>query len=216
MGESWVDLDLDTSALRIRTVYADPSDSHRLFLGLEHDALYTTVGGPDPSLAEKVLPIRVVRTYDHGTTWEDVPNVERRRDGERPYARIVKGAHTPGSVLYACLGSDFLLAHILRSTDSGKTWTVCGNQEGMGRVESLHVMQEDPQRVIAGMANGSLYRTLNSGKSWEKVPDTPGWGTIHDIHPDSKSGDILYIATRWGVYRGLNPVGPGVLRPARD
>lgn len=170
----------------VSEVVVDTTEPLRLYVGVQHDAVYRSkdggatfqklsVGLPSSSASYEGVRIALGRNGPHGTKFVAVksgPNVWTSTDGGDTFA--YQGAHPPAwSYEYANViavdpkNEDVLWAGnvpLYKSVDGGVTWTFVGG--------SIH---PDQQVIIVDTANanhvlaatdGGLFETTNGGASW--------------------------------------------------
>jgi photosystem II stability/assembly factor-like uncharacterized protein len=171
---------------------------------------------------------QVWRSDDLGETWQETPNgaVRFPDDTDAAVARVWQ--LVPGvddDVVYA--GTE--PGAIFRSTDRGETfqlerglWDHPQRPEwnaGFGG-QAFHTIlphPDDPDRVLAAISTGGVYRTDDGGGSWYpsnkgvKAEFFPGQRTypefgqcVHKVTRHATAPDLLYLQNHGGVYRSEN------------
>ncbi|MFN3649788.1 MAG: WD40/YVTN/BNR-like repeat-containing protein [Armatimonadota bacterium] len=137
----------------------------------------------------------------------------------------LKGSPVDPNRIYASQSSGWFGQMIQRSDDGGKTWEAVGNEfvyDGVPgthqwydgtqhpwefkRVWHLEPSLTDPDTVLAGAEDASLFRTTDGGKSWQELSGLRNHGTgpkwqpgaggmcLHTIIQDPTNSDRIYIA----------------------
>ncbi|MCB0684683.1 MAG: T9SS type A sorting domain-containing protein [Saprospiraceae bacterium] len=115
----------------------------------------------------------ILRTVDHGQSWEDVSFL-----GNRSWA----GRAVSADEYWACAGDT-----IFRTVDGGQSWQVLFGGDG-GNTGDFTDLAEVDGKVYVSNYNGKVYRTTDDGATWEGLP------TQHDdwllgVHfPDANTG----------------------------
>ena len=94
---------------------------------------------------------------------------------------------------------------VLRSRDSGKTWTLANKGLDGLQVVGLALDPRARQKLHAMTRDKGLFRTVDGGESWERVDDGPA-GTVlvlASVNISTGMGGIfLYAGTDQGLVRG--------------
>lgn len=69
-----------------------------------------------------------------------------------------------------------LQAEVLKSTDSGKSWSSLGRAPN-GLV-AMAVHPRRPDEVYAALAAGAIFKTVDGGLTWEQFREGPAPGEI--------------------------------------
>lgn len=86
--------------------------------------------------------------------------------------------------------------------------------QNQGRIESISVHTTDPNHIVAGGANGGIWRSIDGGANWTNVTDDEGFSIVGvtDLvrHPADPS--IIYAATgstmgMWDLYSHAYGIG---------
>jgi photosystem II stability/assembly factor-like uncharacterized protein len=120
-------------------------------------------------------------TIDGGQHWKDVTPPQLK-----PFAKvsIIDAGHFSASTAYAAINTfrlDDLRPHILRTHDSGKTWTeiVSGIRDGA----AVNVVREDPKRqglLFAG-SEREVYISFDDGDHWQTLRLNMPATSIRDV-----------------------------------
>lgn len=183
---------------------------------------------------------QVRRSDDLGASWTETPNGAIRfpEDTEQALARVWQ--LVPG------VGDGEVWAGtepgaLFRSTDRGETFELVRGLwdnpqrhewgEGFGG-QAFHTVlphPTDPDRVLAAISTGGVYRTQDGGSSWQasntgvKAEFMPGerffpeFGQcVHKVARDAADPERLYLQNHGGVYRSddggatWNDIAPGL------
>ena len=133
----------------IYTVAPSPLEANRIW------------GGTDDGL--------IHLTTDGGKTWKDVtpPNISAWQK-----ISLIEAGHFDADTAYAAVNTlriDDLRPHILKTHDSGKTWTEIVNGIPAGQI--VNAVREDPARkglLFAGTERG-VYVSFNDGENWQSL-----------------------------------------------
>jgi photosystem II stability/assembly factor-like uncharacterized protein len=133
----------------IYTVAPSPVDPNRIWVGTDDGLIYLTADG--------------------GKTWNNVtpPNI-----WEWQKISLIDAGHFDANTAYAAINTlrvDDLRPHILKTHDSGKTWTEIVNGIAPGQI--VNAVREDPVRkglLFAGAEKG-VYVSFDDGANWESL-----------------------------------------------
>ncbi|MES2391607.1 MAG: sialidase family protein [Acidobacteriota bacterium] len=170
-----------------------------------------TINGLDPRTA---LPLYVVRSHDHGATWskQEVMQGTQALAASTGEMLNVFGKMTTagdGSILVSTYTTPrdhhTTFERIMRSTDSGKTWSVLSTLAK--DVNETGILALPHNRVIAALRTNKeqmllISHSADNGKTW----DTPTAITNAMEHPADliplKNGDILLTFGERNAPRG--------------
>ncbi len=139
----------------------------------------------------------IYRSQDGGQTWqaiEDIPTTKARAN----VTAIAIDSQDP-QVMYASghgLG-------VIKSTDSGSTWT--SKSEGLSgdSVEAVAIDVKNSNQLYAWVLKDGLYRSTDAGDSWQRVSDGPKDQEIRSLasvgYPTEMGGIWLYAGLDTGV-----------------
>jgi photosystem II stability/assembly factor-like uncharacterized protein len=133
----------------IYTVAPSPVELNRIWAGTDDGLIYLTSDG--------------------GKTWNNVtpPNISAWQK-----ISLIDAGHFDANTAYAAINTlrvDDLRPHILKTHDSGKTWTEIVNGIPPGQI--VNAVREDPVRkglLFAGAEKG-VYVSFDDGANWESV-----------------------------------------------
>lgn len=143
------------------------------------------------------------KTVDGGYNWEKV---------EIPGIEAICGLNAVGdSTIYGC-GAYFQPAYIIKSTDSGDSWTFID----MGEYASalIEVLFIDENTGYAGGGNddgGTILKTMDGGETWEEIYNSgiPG-ELVWKLQILYSNPDVMF-----GAVQSINPL-PGKLAKSLD
>jgi photosystem II stability/assembly factor-like uncharacterized protein len=120
-------------------------------------------------------------TTDGGKTWSNItpPNMT-------PFQKvsIIEASHSDAQTAYAAINTirlDDMRPHILRTRDSGKTWTEIVN--GIPNGEPTNAVREDPKRkglLFAGTEH-AVYVSFDDGEHWESLRLNMPASSVRDL-----------------------------------
>ena len=108
-------------------------------------------------------------TTDSGAHWT---NVTPPQLSAWQKVSVLEASHTDAQTAYAAINTlrlDDLRPHILRTRDSGKTWTEIVN--GIAADQNVNSVRQDPKRkglLFAG-TEGSVYVSFDDGDHWQSL-----------------------------------------------
>ena len=106
------------------------------------------------------------RTTDGGTNWAEVTNFPTNLNA-------ICGIETAGSsTVYGC-GAYFSPAHIIKSSDSGETWTFVDMSSYASALVEVLFLDEDIGFVSGRNDNGGcILKTIDGGNTWTEIYNT--------------------------------------------
>lgn len=161
---------------------------------------FLTVDPADPD----TLYLNLLRSTDGGATWSDLlqggpwPGTERRPGVN---LRVYPDPAHAGVLFMAAAaipaGGDDPTG-LLRSLDSGQTWTPAqtGLLPGDTHVTALEFLGGE---IFLGTRDGNLYRSGNGGESWQRVGDAPLLPSLGIVRANPYETDELWLATHYQV-----------------
>lgn len=161
------------------------------------------------SLATFTTPNLVVGT-DNGLYLSDSrgDSVQRvyPRGSESLYVAAVAVARAKNSIIFAATHEkyDGVGATILRSVDSGKSWSVVGNIPSVRALDfRTHPKSSDILWLVTGEgrfadSHNRAYRSLDGGMNWQ-IKGPPGNGNVSDIDYafDKRRPSKMYLTLDW-------------------
>ena len=196
---SWTPQTDQLPSLSISTIAFSPLSSNVLYAGLGDTSHYAGVGGPLDSGD-------IYTTTDGGATWSVVGENTLNND---PVWKVLPTAITSssGQVVLAATKDG-----LLRSTDSGNTWSQVTNDQTDGP------MNQTATDVVAGFNAGALnqtsyyasmpkqgvFRSDDGGLTWTPVDSgLTGTGSSSSIklaiHDDSQGNHVVYVEVAQGA-----------------
>jgi hypothetical protein len=137
----------------------------------------------------------ILRSTDSGATWKGL-NTADFIWGAYSAFNLVVDPRTP-TTLYAQTSDNHNDCCILRSTDSGATWT------GVSDVQSLAIDPVTPT-ILYGGTYGGVIRSTDSGATWTAVNADLAGEYIQFLVIDPLNPTILYADTDTGVFRSAD------------
>ncbi|MGH9366277.1 MAG: hypothetical protein ACRD3M_01225 [Thermoanaerobaculia bacterium] len=220
-GDAWTsNLSLDSALLPLA---ADPRDSLAVYAGASSNLYKTLDGGttwgivgslpagsPVFSLAIDPTGQRVYagsqgvadvfRSVDGGSTWEALSF----GGSLGAYPRSLAVDPSNAGIVYAGLARDGLPGgSLLKSTDSGATWTatIAGLPTAGGgpAVLAIVIDPQTPSVLYAGLDRSGVYKSVNGGIRWEAA-GLPSH-TVNGLAVDPTATSTLYAATAAGMFK---------------
>ncbi|MBI2397844.1 MAG: hypothetical protein HYV17_08600 [Xanthomonadales bacterium] len=106
---------------------------------------------------------------------------------------------------------------VWRSTDSGANWAPIGDLAPNVAVTAMAIDTSNPDRMLVGTGEGffnvdavrgvGIFESLDGGVSWTHLAATrnlPEFYRINDLVISPNDAQVIYAATRYGLYRTLN------------
>ncbi|HMF91018.1 MAG TPA: glycoside hydrolase [Candidatus Angelobacter sp.] len=120
-------------------------------------------------------------TTDSGANWRNITPPDMK-----PFQKvsIIEASHFDAQTAYAAINTlrlDDLRPHILRTRDSGKTWTEVVN--GMPTNENVNAVREDPKRrglLFAGTER-AVYVSFDDGEHWQSLRLNMAPSSVRDL-----------------------------------
>ena len=180
--------DATKQAHRRGVIYAvapSPLDANRVWCGIDDGLIHLTTDG--------------------GKTWTDVtpPRISAWQK-----ISLIDAGHFDANTAYAAVNTlrlDDLRPHILRTQDSGKTWTEIVN--GIPAGQTVNAVREDPQRkglLFAGTEKG-VYVSFDDGANWESLRLNLPATSVRDL---IIKDDDLVVATHGRGFWILDNITP--------
>ena len=148
---------------------------------------------------------RIHLTVDGGKKWNEItpPNMT-------PFQKvsIIEASHFDAQAAYAAINTlrlDDLRPHILRTHDSGKTWTEIVN--GIPANENVNAVREDPVRrgMLFASTERAVYVSFDEGGHWQSLRLNMAASSVRDV---IIKGDDLVAATHGRGFWILDDITP--------
>jgi photosystem II stability/assembly factor-like uncharacterized protein len=124
---------------------------------------------------------RIHLTLDGGKKWNEVtpPNMTAFQK-----VSIIEASHFDAQTAYAAINTlrlDDLRPHILRTRDSGKTWTETVN--GIPANENVNAVREDPVRrgMLFAATERAVYVSFDDGDHWQSLRLNMAASSVRDV-----------------------------------
>ncbi len=184
---------------RTTVVVIDPLNSQRVYAGVEVDGVHKSLdggdtwvrgnplgpetfqadihcmgrsAGPDGAATFATSPFGIARSDDEGESWlqhEFPPLTERT---PRSYCRAMIVKHDDPNTMFVASGDGIpgTTGAIQRTTDGGRSWTLCELPEPPNSVVYWLASHPDAPDVIAAASlYGYVYLSEDGGTSWRKL-----------------------------------------------
>ncbi len=169
----------------IYAVAPSPLDINRIWAGTDDGRIHLTTNG--------------------GTKWNEVtpPNMTAFQK-----VSIIEASHFDAQTAYAAINTlrlDDLRPHILRTRDSGKSWTEIVN--GIPSNENVNAVREDPVRrgMLFASTERAVYVSFDDGDHWQSLRLNMPASSVRDI---IIKGDDLVAATHGRGFWILDDITP--------
>ena len=169
----------------IYTVAPSPVDANRIWVGTDDGQIHFTTDG--------------------GKTWNNVtpPSISAWEK-----ISLIDAGHFDANTAYAAINTlriDDLRPHILRTHDSGKTWTEI--IKGIPAGQIVNAVREDPVRkgLLFAAAEGGIYISFDDGANWESLRLNLPATSVRDL---IIKDDDLAIATHGRGFWILDNITP--------
>ncbi len=157
----------------VRTLGADPNDSHRIFLGTSDGHIFGS--------------------RDTGEHWQLLGRAGSRLDAV--VTGILVDPRDAGTLYAATWTQDPAAGGgVFRSDDSGHSWRAAG-LAGQA-VRALAQAPSNPDVLVAGTLDG-VYRSLDAGKTWGRI-SPEGHEEIRNLDSvaiDPRNPEVIYVGT---------------------
>src|SRR5262249_41135921 len=175
----------------IYSVAPSPLDINRIWVGTDDGLIHLTTDG--------------------GVRWTDITPSTMT-----PFQKVsvIEASHFDAQTAYAAINTirlDDLRPHILRTRDSGKTWTEI--VKGIPENENVNAVREDPRRkglLFAGTER-AVYLSFDDGESWQSLRQNMPASSVRDV---IIKDDDLVAATHGRGFWILDDITP--LRQIED
>ena len=148
---------------------------------------------------------RIHLTLDGGKKWNEVtpPNMTAFQK-----VSIIEASHFDAQTAYAAINTlrlDDLRPHILRTRDSGKTWTE--TVSGIPTNENVNAVREDPVRrgMLFAATERAVYVSFDDGDHWQSLRLNMAASSVRDV---IIKGDDLVAATHGRGFWILDNITP--------
>ena len=169
----------------IYTVAPSPVDANRIWVGTDDGQIHFTTDG--------------------GKTWNNVtpPSISAWEK-----ISLIDAGHFDANTAYAAINTlriDDLRPHILRTHDSGETWTEI--IKGIPAGQIVNAVREDPVRkgLLFAAAEGGIYISFDDGANWESLRLNLPATSVRDL---IIKDDDLAIATHGRGFWILDNITP--------
>jgi photosystem II stability/assembly factor-like uncharacterized protein len=148
---------------------------------------------------------RIHLTLDGGKKWNEVTPSNMTAFQK---VSIIEASHFDAQTAYAAINTlrlDDLRPHILRTRDSGKTWTETVN--GIPSNENVNAVREDPVRrgMLFAATERAVYVSFDDGDHWQSLRLNMAASSVRDI---IIKGDDLVAATHGRGFWILDDITP--------
>lgn len=201
-GESWRELPIEVAdpcpigIARTTVIVIDPTDSRRVFAGVEVDGVFKSLDGGDswmrmPDLGAEVFegdvhcmaripgratyatsPFGIATSTDEGESWE-YHRFPRHREGDRfSYCRGVLVKPDDPDVMFVGNGDGIPgdTGAIQRTTDGGRSWAAADlPQPPNSVIYWLAAHPAAPDLIVAVSLYGYVYLSEDGGERWRKL-----------------------------------------------
>jgi len=144
-------------------------------------------------------------TTDGGTHWTEVTPSTMT-----PFQKVsvIEAGHFDAQTAYAAINTirlDDLRPHILRTRDSGKTWTEIVN--GIPANENVNAVREDPRRkgLLFAATERAVYLSFDDGENWQSLRLNMPASSVRDV---IVKDDDLVAATHGRGFWILDDITP--------
>lgn len=147
----------------------------------------------------KAYPAALYESADGGVSWNAIPLPGRAEDG-----RIAAVAASDSGRALFVAGSGI---GVIRSSDSGQTWTSRVDGLPSREVTAFAIHAGQPATLYAALAADGIYRSEDAGATWKKMDGGPGAEVRQFLHSDmegSMQTGWLFAATPDGVRRSMD------------
>ncbi|MCD6471130.1 hypothetical protein J7K86_01210 [bacterium] len=161
------------ASVNITAMVFDPQDSKTIYIGTENRGAFVT--------------------FDEANSWQEIRNLPRGKVtaiAVHPFAK---------HIVYIAIGE-----RIFKSSDCCRTWkTVYLENQPDIEITTLAIDRADPKKVLAGLSDGRLIRSMNSGSSWSILKDFHS--SIKQILFNPHNTGIIYVSTKnAGLWKTTN------------
>lgn len=195
----------------------DPQDSRTMYLATAENGLFYTTDGaeswfiagslsggkinavaPDAKNTCNVYASagnKIFKTSDCTRSWQNI-YVDTRAD--QVVTALAADSYTPNIIYAGLSGGD-----MLKSTDSGASWTVIKRFEN--QVAKILVNFYDTRIIYVGTQGRGVWKTTDGGANWtdlsEKLNQFDGARDFKNLILDFSKHDSLILASRYGLLK---------------
>ena len=148
---------------------------------------------------------RIHLTTDGGKNWQEITPPEMK-----PFQKVsvIDAGHFDSQTAYAAINTlrlDDLRPHILRTRDSGKSWTEIVN--GIPANENVNAVREDPVRrgLLFAATERAVYVSFDDGEHWQSLRLNMPATSVRDV---IVKGDDLAVGTHGRGFWILDDITP--------
>lgn len=208
---------LSLGATNVVTLILDPTDPSALYLGSDTQGMYYTYNEAEswyssrPIRSQAITSIaipsqpdlrctiyiatggRIYKSADCGRHWSEV-----YQDARTTLRVLSLAVHRSNpAIVYAGLST----GDLLRSADSGKSWTTIGRVNDEIRRIIPHTLNDNVLYVV--LAKLGVQKTVDAGVTWSDtsagLKNYAGAFTIRDVAMDPSRPETLILATDYGL-----------------
>ena len=81
-----------------------------------------------------------------------------------------------------------------------------------GRISAIDAVNDDPNRIVIGVATGGVWMSGNGGLTWEPVFDDQPVASIGAVAINQSNPDIVWVGTGEGNTRNSTSIGGGIFK----
>ena len=148
---------------------------------------------------------RIHLTTDGGKNWQEITPPDMK-----PFQKVsvIDAGHFDSQTAYAAINTlrlDDLRPHILRTRDSGKSWTEIVN--GIPANENVNAVREDPVRrgLLFAATERAVYVSFDDGEHWQSLRLNMPATSVRDV---IVKGDDLAVGTHGRGFWILDDITP--------
>ncbi len=148
---------------------------------------------------------KVQVTQNGGVTWADVTAAVASAGGpaDRYVSRVFASPHEPGTAFVTKSGfrNDDFRPFVLRTTDSGKTWTSISAGLPAAPVNVIVQDRKNKDLLIVGNDLG-VWISLNGGTAWTRLKADLPTVPVHDLTVHPRENDLVLGTYGRGIFIG--------------
>lgn len=88
----------------------------------------------------------------------------------------------------------------------------CIGPSGLGRINSISVVDKNPNIIFVGVAQGGVWRTINGGTTWDCLSNNLPTQNIGAVCVDQHNPAIVWLGTGDGFPRNTMGLGEGIFK----